>query len=91
VLLGAVCSSVHGGGGIGGCDVALIPIEYHDRKWEGGRARGRDRESGESEPLEAPLAQAMPGPRMQCPGICRLRHRDGPRHITISHKNEFYK
>ena len=29
------CSSVHGGGGIGGRDLVLIPIKYHDQKWEG--------------------------------------------------------
>ena len=87
MLLSAVCSSVHGGGSIRSCDMALIPIKYHDRKWEGnGKGKGQ-REWRES----ASLAQAMPGPRMQCLTFALSWYRDGPRHITISYKNEFYK
>ena len=32
-----------------------------------------------------------PGPQMRYPGSYRLWHHDGPRHIAISYKNEFYK
>ena len=48
------CSSVHGGGGIRGHDVVLIPIKYHDRKWE-----GKAREGEGTEFAEVPVIGAL--------------------------------